>query len=424
MRFLQSVIVDARPRNNGDARAGNLTANTEWQNRASPDPGFATAEGFLHTVQQGSELHSPLSTGTSVADQNPLIRPSLQQPADNIIGNIQLGETQTVSTDSRQASAFVRLEDPPQGTSEFATRSQSPAPGPALPQPSLDSVTTAVAAGMDSDLTVPVFAAVTVQDDQRAEFSAATEVDTATEGRLAQQQSSPVDDRQISSYPATLEGQIPHQGHLVQGPPAAQRSSVRYAHDRGGETAAAAMGAAIQAVETTTEITAGSQRSATETEKNMTDKSPAPQQFTPTAQNRQTAKVPEWEDRIAMRRSLPMDADTVPTMHEQKAAYTEKNGASQQPVTAVTTKAVQQVVQPSAASTALPSVPAWPLQTDMLRGNRHSFRTEMTEKRPQLPKVQIGQIDVIIEAPLRSASSTSAPASPTDLASRHYLRRL
>jgi hypothetical protein len=40
------------------------------------------------------------------------------------------------------------------------------------------------------------------------------------------------------------------------------------------------------------------------------------------------------------------------------------------------------------------------------------------------PKVQIGQIDVIIEAAAQPAAKPAPAPSPNDLASRHYLRRL
>ncbi len=47
-----------------------------------------------------------------------------------------------------------------------------------------------------------------------------------------------------------------------------------------------------------------------------------------------------------------------------------------------------------------------------------------TEKKHEIPSVQIGQIDVIIDMPAKPVSKLAATSSSNDLASRHYLRRL
>jgi hypothetical protein len=81
----------------------------------------------------------------------------------------------------------------------------------------------------------------------------------------------------------------------------------------------------------------------------------------------------------------------------------------------------------SASPEALRSVPARPFLTDLTPKGRDSFHSELPlrspERRHEAPKVQIGQIDVIVEA-ARPATKPAPAPSPVDLASRHYLRRL
>jgi len=77
---------------------------------------------------------------------------------------------------------------------------------------------------------------------------------------------------------------------------------------------------------------------------------------------------------------------------------------------------------------ALPTVPARVFQTDStLKAfeHRHSNPSyASTEKRLEIPSVQIGQIDVIIEMPAKPTSKPASVALSTDIASRNYLRRL
>ena len=82
----------------------------------------------------------------------------------------------------------------------------------------------------------------------------------------------------------------------------------------------------------------------------------------------------------------------------------------------------------SANPEALRSVPAMPLQTDSMSKagdtvhSRPPFRSAGITH--EAPKVQIGQIDVIIEAAAQPATKPAPSSSPSDLASRYYLRRL
>ncbi len=84
--------------------------------------------------------------------------------------------------------------------------------------------------------------------------------------------------------------------------------------------------------------------------------------------------------------------------------------------------------RPSASPEVLRSVPARLFQTDLMPKDGDSFHSRAPlrypEKKHEAPKVQIGQIDVIIEAPAQSATKPAPPPLPIDLSSRHYLRRL
>lgn len=84
--------------------------------------------------------------------------------------------------------------------------------------------------------------------------------------------------------------------------------------------------------------------------------------------------------------------------------------------------------RPSASPEALRTVPATPFQTDWIPKTGDSFRSRpplrSPEKTHDAPKVQIGQIDVIIEAPAQTTAKSAPASSPIDLASRYYLRGL
>lgn len=82
----------------------------------------------------------------------------------------------------------------------------------------------------------------------------------------------------------------------------------------------------------------------------------------------------------------------------------------------------------SANPEALRSVLAVPFQMDSMSKAGDTLRSRLplrsAEKMHEAPKVQIGQIDVIVEAATQPATKKVPAPSPTDLASRHYLRRL
>jgi len=89
---------------------------------------------------------------------------------------------------------------------------------------------------------------------------------------------------------------------------------------------------------------------------------------------------------------------------------------------------VSQPAEPLASPEALRSVPARPFQTEWMPKDGSSFHSRPAlrspEKKHEAPKVQIGQIDVIVETAAQPATKPVPAPSPIDLASRHYLRRL
>jgi hypothetical protein len=84
--------------------------------------------------------------------------------------------------------------------------------------------------------------------------------------------------------------------------------------------------------------------------------------------------------------------------------------------------------RPSVSTEALRSVPATLFQIDSIPKVDDTFRSSPSlrspEKKYEEPKVQIGQIDVIIEAAAQPTAKSTTASSTIDLASRNYLRRL
>ena len=76
----------------------------------------------------------------------------------------------------------------------------------------------------------------------------------------------------------------------------------------------------------------------------------------------------------------------------------------------------------------LRSVPAIVIQTDAMKNASDKFNSIPSQKHPiktkEAPTVQIGQIDVIIETVAQPVQRKISSPSSSDLASRHYLRRL
>jgi hypothetical protein len=91
-------------------------------------------------------------------------------------------------------------------------------------------------------------------------------------------------------------------------------------------------------------------------------------------------------------------------------------------------KHIARPAKPSASPEVLHSVPARSAQADLIPKDGGLFHSRVPLRSPEkmhdAPKVQIGQIDVIIEAAAQPAAKPAPAPSPNDLASRHYLRRL
>jgi hypothetical protein len=156
------------------------------------------------------------------------------------------------------------------------------------------------------------------------------------------------------------------------------------------------------------------------------------------------AKVTVGEDQLVSRQSLAMDLHTssdeklFPILQSVgKQESTQANSPASissnppGPVPSKPSNSVQQISRPlrsAANSEFLSSVPAKSTQAELIAKNTASFHAgplaRLPEKKHESPKVQIGQIDVIIAAAAQPVAKPATASSPIDLASRHYLRRL
>jgi hypothetical protein len=89
---------------------------------------------------------------------------------------------------------------------------------------------------------------------------------------------------------------------------------------------------------------------------------------------------------------------------------------------------VEPPASPQPSPQTMRSVPAkpWPVERMPMHGD--SARSGTPQRSPEIrreaPRVQIGQIDVIVESAAQSVRKSTPASAPTDIASRHYLRRL
>jgi hypothetical protein len=161
-------------------------------------------------------------------------------------------------------------------------------------------------------------------------------------------------------------------------------------------------------------------------------------------QKQDNAKVTVGDDQLVSRQSLAQDLHTSsdkklsPILQSaDKQESTQANSPasiSSNPPGSVPSKpsnSVQQISGPlrsSANSEFLSSVPTRSAQAELIAKNNASFHAgplaRLPEKKHESPKVQIGQIDVIVAAAPQTAAKPTTASSPIDLASRHYLRRL
>ncbi len=161
-------------------------------------------------------------------------------------------------------------------------------------------------------------------------------------------------------------------------------------------------------------------------------------------QKQDNAKVTVGDDQLVSPQSLAKDLHTssdeklspiLQSVGKQESTQANSPASiSSNPPGSVPSKpssSVQQISRPlrsSATPEALRSVPATPFQLDSIPKAADTFRLESPlrspEKTHEAPKVQIGQIDVIIEAAAQPATKQAPVTSFIDLASRQYLRRL
>lgn len=125
-------------------------------------------------------------------------------------------------------------------------------------------------------------------------------------------------------------------------------------------------------------------------------------------------------------------ADKAQALVSQLAARARPAVAeSPEPAPLKSAESVQQIARPvtvSASPKAVPSVAAVPLTAHSMPrvGDAYYSRPSIrpSQKERETPKVQIGQIDVVIEAGAKPVSHRPVESSLGDLASRYYLRKL
>jgi hypothetical protein len=126
--------------------------------------------------------------------------------------------------------------------------------------------------------------------------------------------------------------------------------------------------------------------------------------------------------------SSDMELATVPQSAGKKVSTSASSPGSGSSKPGSSVQHIARTAKPSASPEALRSVPARPFQADLMPKDGDSFHSRAPlrspEKKHEAPKVQIGQIDVIVEAAAQPATKPTPAPSPIDLASRHYLRRL
>ena len=121
---------------------------------------------------------------------------------------------------------------------------------------------------------------------------------------------------------------------------------------------------------------------------------------------------------------LPSAARKVSTSASSPVSGSAKPNSHVQHVTGL----ARPLAGPSSSPESPASVPARPFQTSLIAKHGDPFYSmpalRSAEKKHEAPKVQIGQIDVIVEAATQPAAKPATVSPPVDLASRHYLRRL
>ena len=171
-------------------------------------------------------------------------------------------------------------------------------------------------------------------------------------------------------------------------------------------------------------------------EKKTDKKSLSNQEDSPRLQKPDAAKVGLRNVQLVSRQPMAVDSHISSDMElasvPQPAGTKAPNSASS-PGTGSSkpSSPVQHIARsasPSAGPETLRSVPARPFLTDLMPKHGDSFHSRAPLRPPEntheAPKVQIGQIDVIIEAAAQPVTKTAPAPSPVNLASRYYLRRL
>ncbi len=126
--------------------------------------------------------------------------------------------------------------------------------------------------------------------------------------------------------------------------------------------------------------------------------------------------------------SSDMELATIPDSADRNVSTSVSSPKPGSSKPASTVQHMARSAKTSANPETLLSVPARPFQAELVSKDGDSFHSKAPLRSPQkkheAPKVQIGQIDVIVEAAAQPATKPAPAPSSIDLASRHYLRRL
>ncbi len=165
-------------------------------------------------------------------------------------------------------------------------------------------------------------------------------------------------------------------------------------------------------------------------------KSLSNQEDIPRLQKPDEAKGVVRDVQLISRRAMAMDSHissdmelaSVPQSAGKKVSTSASSPGSGPSKPGSPVQHIARPARPSVSPEALRSVPARPFHADLMPKDGDSFHSRAPlrspEKKHEAPKVQIGQIDVIIEAAAQPATKPAPAPSLVDLASRHYLRRL
>lgn len=471
MSFLRSVIADARPRKAMREPLNGPSAITGWKSRALEGNDFGAEQKSPSAADQTSRLSQSLSIREGVIDVNMGDAPAFQvdnplnQGIQDMGSNVELESPLSVPTDKSEPipndESSIRLD--PVNLPEQQLYSEgdkaSKAEGSMTPQRAgtvipNSRMNSSMSQSHDPAITFPEthgaqnrvsghegiepvsfpasirdtsaqeeVAGVIATDDQRYSDGSIKGTETLTIQADATQTTAltlPVKSRQIES--SVLEASLVPSVHS---PDSFGNSTSDNTAGRNEVEKALADGGKARQVSPSVD-------------KQADMKSLSNQEETPRLQKLDEAKGVLRDVQLVSRQAMAMDSPIASDIEHawvpQSAGKKVQASASSPDPDPAPSKPgnseqhVARPAKPSASPETLRSVPATPFQTDSMPKAGGTFRSRpplrSPEKTHEAPKVQIGQIDVIIEATAQPAIKPAPAQAPIDLASRNYLRRL